>query len=63
MLRTLIVLCLFALPFAVGCGPNVNDASRVPEGAADTSDPSAVNMGGGVAPGAPSSAQSGPSGN
>jgi hypothetical protein len=45
----------------VGCGPSVDDPGRVPEGAADTSDPTKVNMGV-VAPGAPGKAQAGPSG-
>lgn len=55
------LVCLSTLLIA-GCGKNFSDPSRVPEGAADTSDPSAVNMGQ-VQPGAPNSAKPGPPGN
>lgn len=57
-----LILAASVLCFALtGCGTNVDDPARVPAGAADTSDPSSVNMGT-AAPGAPAGAQAGPSG-
>jgi len=57
------LLLLLGAAFLVGCGSGgVSDEDRVPEGAADTSDPTAVNMGS-VAPGAANKAAPGPPGN
>lgn len=58
-LRGLLLLVLFSAGM-VGCGPNVDDPGRVPEGAADTSDPNASmkNMGSGPPTGTPGGAGS-----
>lgn len=60
MNRIVLAVSLVALGFLLGCGPNTDDASRVPEGAVDTSDPSKVMMGAPPASGAPKGAQLGP---
>lgn len=60
MLRYGLAICFLAVALT-GCGTGVDDPGRVPAGAPDTSDPSKVNLGGGVAPGAPRAAKSGPS--
>ncbi|MCA9203364.1 MAG: hypothetical protein KDA59_09985 [Planctomycetales bacterium] len=61
-MRFVRILACFTFFAIAGCGKDFNDPNRVPEGAADTSDPSAVNMGQ-VQPGAPKSATPGPPGN
>jgi hypothetical protein len=60
MLRYGLAICLLAVALS-GCGKGVDDAGRVPAGAPDTSNPSNVNLGGGIAPGAPAAAKTGPS--
>jgi hypothetical protein len=58
--RLVLAISIVTAAFILGCGPNTDDASRVPEGAVDTSDPSKVMMGSGPPSGTPKGAQAGP---
>lgn len=58
MFRFTLAACL--LTVAIGCGTDVYDTDRIPEGAPDTSDPSAVKMEMDAPSGAPRGAQPGP---
>jgi len=59
MIRSAFLTLVLVSTF-IGCGPNTDDASRVPAGAPDNSDPSKVMMGGDTAPGTPKGAVPGP---